>query len=304
MFATAFDIEDRTFQNRKTFTAVTVTIVVHGIILLILLFRYLYTPIPPFQDNAGGMSVNFGTDAVGTGDEQPFTYNPGPVATRAAPAPAKSEPVTASPDNLLTQENEESEVTAPKAEDKPKKKINKEAVFKPVHHPVNSTNTVKPSKVENTAPPQPRPDANALFSKGAYGRPNNSKGDGTGGGQGDQGSPNGDPNSRNYTGDGQGNGQGHGVGDLNGSGFSLHGRTRVSLPAPNQCSISGKVIISIKVDKTGHVIDAELKRIGSTTFDECNVNNALAAARRATFNPDPNAPDVQEGTITYIYKVQ
>ena len=92
MFATAFESEDRSFNNRKTFTAVTVTVLVHGIILLILLFRYLYTPIPPFEDNAGGMSVNFGTDETGTGNEQPFTYNPGPTATTAAPAPAKAQP--------------------------------------------------------------------------------------------------------------------------------------------------------------------------------------------------------------------
>ena len=38
-------------------------------------------------------------------------------------------------------------------------------------------------------------------------------------------------------------------------------------------------------------------------FDDCNKTNALNAARKATFNSDPGAPDIQEGTITYIYEV-
>ena len=302
MFASQFEYEDRQFQNRKTTISVLATVFIHGLILLFLLFTILHTPVPPFEENAGGMSVNFGTDAVGTGDEQPFTYNPGPVATTPAASAAKAQPEASTPDNVLTQDNEASDVTAPKPDDKPKHKVNKDAVFKPTPKPVTTASTVtKTAKVDNT-PPQPTVDQTALFHKGAYGAPNNSKGDGTGGGQGDQGKPNGDPYSHNYSGDGDGNGKGHGVGDLNG-GYSLHGRSKVTVPSPQQCSTVGKVVIGITVDRTGKVIEAKLKRFESTAVDDCNVNNALIAARKATFNPDPNAPETQEGTITYVYKV-
>ena len=117
-----------------------------------------------------------------------------------------------------------------------------------------------------------------MFSKGAYGKPNGSKSDGTGGGNGDQGKPDGDPNSRNYLG-GDGGGQGGGNGALKG-GYSLRGRKKLSLPPPNQCNTQGKVVIAIKVDKAGKVVDATFKRFESTVFDDCNKTNALTAARK------------------------
>jgi hypothetical protein len=142
-----------------------------------------------------------------------------------------------------------------------------------------------------------------MFHKGAYGNPNNSHGDGTGGGQGDQGNPNGDPNSRNYLGSGDGNGTGPGHGDLSG-GFGLKGRKIVFSPKPEKCPSNGRVVIGIKVDRSGKVVEATFKRFASTVFDDCNKNNALNAARKATFNPDPNAPEIQEGSKTYIFKVE
>ncbi|MBL0310625.1 MAG: hypothetical protein IPP77_13425 [Bacteroidetes bacterium] len=305
MFASTFKNEEDGFKRKKSVVAGLFTAFLHGIILVILLFSILRTPLPPFEDNAGGMAINFGTDEVGTGDEQPFTYNPGPTeAKETAPAAAKQPEATA-PEELISQETEESEVVAPKVEKaKIKPKVNENAVFKKNPTPVVNTkpsNNTKP--VENVVP-QPKADPNALFNKGAYGKPNNSRGDGTGGGQGDQGKPDGDPNSRNYLGDGgNGNGSGGGKGDLNG-GFSLHGRNKLSLPSPQQCSSQGKVVVHIKVDKSGKVVEAVFKRFESTVFDDCNVNNALSAARKATFNADANAPDVQEGTISYIYKVR
>lgn len=305
MFATQFENEEREFRNRKTIVSVTITVLVHALILLFLIFTILHTPVPPFEDDAGGMSVNYGTDETGVGDIQPFTYSPGPTETqtKAASAPAQEDNT---PEQVLTQDVEESDVVVPKNDDKPKpkpkQKVNKKALYKPSAHPVETTTNTTTTAPVAEAPPQPKADPNALFHKGAYGTPNNSKGDGTGGAQGDQGKPNGDPNSRNYLGDG-GDGNGPGSGPGKGGGFSLKGRKKMGLPAPNNCSNRGRVVIGIKVDRTGKVVEAVFKRFESTVFDECNKNNALNAARRATFNADPNAPEIQEGTITYIYKV-
>ena len=51
---------------------------------------------------------------------------------------------------------------------------------------------------------------------------------------------------------------------------------------------------------------APTDRFSDLTFwtVDVNVNNALNAARKATFNADANAPDTQEGTITYVYQVK
>lgn len=299
MFASSFEQQDREFRTRKNTIAGTVTIVLHAAILLILFYTLLKTPNPPFEEMGGGMSVNFGFDEVGSGETQPFSYSPGPM--ESSDAASSAAPVAASPEEQLAQENGEEDVVVPKPEDKPKPKVNKEAVYKPNTKPTNNTTTATTKSNTQNENPQPTADPNAMFTKGAYGKPNNSKGDGTGGGQGDQGKPNGDPNSTNYLGNGDGDGTGTGKGD--GSGFSLAGRKKVNLPAPQSCSSQGKVVVKIRVDRSGKVTVAEFERFKSTTFDQCNIDNALAAARKATFNPDSDAPEVQTGTITYIYKV-
>ncbi|HWB62348.1 MAG TPA: energy transducer TonB [Chitinophagales bacterium] len=303
MFATEFENEERRFKNRKTATAGFVTAAVHGLILLALILTILRTPIPPFEDNAGGMSVNYGTDETGSGDIQPFTYNPGPTEATATSQPTAAAPAESQPEKMLTDENSEVDVAAPKTDDEPKPKVNKKAVFKPKKKNTHTEETpAKPAVAETPAPQPPKPDQRALFSKGAYGAPNKSAGDGTGGPQGDQGKVNGDPNSRNYLGDGNGNGSGPGNGDLNG-GYRLTGRKRIGEVKPVACSNTGRVVIKIKVDRDGKVTQADFNPLQSTVFEDCNKNNAISAALRTRFNPNPNAPEIQEGTITYIYKV-
>ena len=237
MFASQFENEDRAFRNRKTAISVFLTLLIHALLLLILIFTILHTPVPPFEDNAGGMTVNYVTDDAGTGDIQPFTYNPGPSASKAS-APAASNRQS-EPESAITQDNEESDVVMHKADDKPKPKVNKKAIYKPSAKTNNNETATAKTTAAVTPVPQPKADPNAMFSKGAYGKPNGSKSDGTGGGNGDQGKPDGDPNSRNYLGDG--GGQGGGNGALKG-GYSLRGRKKLSLPPPNQCNTQGKVV--------------------------------------------------------------
>lgn len=303
MFASPFEAEEKRFRRNKTSISVTVTVVLHALIILALLFSILQTPNPPFEDNAGGMAVNFGFDEMGSGETQPFSYNPGPMENTAPAASAAQN--RSSPEEMLAQDVEESEVVAPKADEKPKPKVNNDAVFKPNPKPIATTNTSKSNATTtNTTPPTPQADPNAIFTKGAFGKPNNSTGDGTGGGKGDQGKPDGDPNSKNYLGDGgSGLGTGGGKGDLNG-GYSLNGRKKVSLPNPTACNSRGTVVITIKVDRSGKVVEAKFRLQGSTVSDECNVQNALQAARLATFNVDQNAEEIQVGTITYINRIQ
>ena len=305
MFASNFEQEERSFRTRKNSLALFITLSVHAIILLILFFTILHTPDPPFEDSAGGMAVNFGFDETGSGEEQPMSYDPGPMSN-TAPAAAASAPAQSAPEEQLSEDDAETEVVAPKVVDKPKPtpKPNPETTFKPQPKtPTTTTSTnTKPTTTTNT-PPVPKADPNALFTKGAYGKPNNSTGDGNTGGQGDQGKPNGDPNSRNYLGDG-GFGDTPGSGGLGKGGYSLAGRKKIAMPEPVECSTRGTVVVAIKVNREGKVVNATVNRLKSTAVDACNTNNALAAARKATFNPDPNASEIQEGTITYVYQVK
>ena len=77
-----------------------------------------------------------------------------------------------------------------------------------------------------------------------------------------------------------------------------------SLKKPEYATqMEGKVVVRIKVDQYGNVIEALPGAEGTTVTDKGLWNAARKAAMEAHFNTDASAPAVQEGTITYIFKV-
>ncbi len=299
MFANSFDAEERSFKTRKVSTSAFITIVLHALILLFLIWSVLTPPDPPYTDSAGGVTVNFGTDAEGSGDEQPMTLTPIQANFTPPAASAPSQPASANEEDVATQDLEDAPVI--EKTETPKKKTDKPSPVKPTTTPKTNSNTA-PAENKPVAPPAPKPDDNALFHKGAGGNPNNSKGDGTGSKAGDQGEPQGD-NSKSYLHGEGGNGSGPGKGDLRG-GVSLKGRKSSSLPPPKFCNAKGNVIIDITVDRNGSVVDAKYHRDGSTITDRCSIDNAIIAAKRSKFNADENADEYQYGSINYVFTVQ
>ncbi len=90
-----------------------------------------------------------------------------------------------------------------------------------------------------------------------------------------------------------------------GSGYSLRGRTAISLPLPQYNSnVQGKIVVKIWVDRSGNVIKAECPEKGSSIIDAKLVNAAKDSALKAKFNADPNAPEAQIGSITYIFSMR
>lgn len=173
---------------------------------------------------------------------------------------------TPSDDNFATQNTEESSsISTSKV-----KKVNTE------------TKVVDP--VVNTA---------LLYKKGS-----NTGGTGTGTGPGN-GSGVG-PGNGSGTGGGNGSGVGPGTGPGKGPGFSLKDRTAKSLPAPDFNNVQGKVVVRIKVNPAGVVIDAEAISKGSTISNTRVWKKCEDFALKAKFSAKPDAPDVQQGTITYI----
>jgi len=298
MFASSFESEERSFKNRKTSLAAFITIALHSLILLFLIWFILTPPDPPYTDSAGGVTMNFGTDATGMGDVQPTTltpieadFNPASSSAASSPAAVKEEVATQDLEEAPVMEKTKTETAKPKNE-------------KPSVTPTKNTNNNTSTKPKNENPPpiEPKADPNALFHKGAGGNPNNSKGDGTGNTPGDRGKPDGDPNSKSYL-DGEGKGSGPGKGDLRG-GVSLKGRKSASLPAPRFCSEKGNVIIDITVDRSGNVVDAKYHRDGSTITDNCSIENAKKAAKLSKFNADATADEYQYGSINYVFTIQ
>ena len=86
----------------------------------------------------------------------------------------------------------------------------------------------------------------------------------------------------------------------------MKGRNVVgSLPRPTYNSqLEGIVVVQVKVDQYGNVTEAIPGAEGTTVTDKTLWNAARIAATKAHFNMDANAPAVQSGTITYIFKLK
>ena len=68
--------------------------------------------------------------------------------------------------------------------------------------------------------------------------------------------------------------------------------------------LAGTVVVQIKVDQYGNVTEAIPGAEGTTVTDKNLWNAARNAALKAHFNQSADAPPVQMGTITYIFKLQ
>lgn len=86
----------------------------------------------------------------------------------------------------------------------------------------------------------------------------------------------------------------------------LEGRSVMgSLPEPEyKVNKSGKVIVKIKVDQYGKVIGAIPGAEGTTVQNKVLWEASRKAALEARFNLSSSAPAVQEGTITYIFRLK
>jgi len=86
----------------------------------------------------------------------------------------------------------------------------------------------------------------------------------------------------------------------------LKGRTVDGvLPRPSyNVEEEGVVVVTIWVDQYGKVTKAQAGADGTTVTDKNLWNEARKAAMGAHFNMSADAPALQEGTITYIFKLK
>lgn len=83
--------------------------------------------------------------------------------------------------------------------------------------------------------------------------------------------------------------------------YSLVDRRAYDLPPPiYTCIEGGKVVINIEVNGLGQVVDAQFNAKSSGTSNGCLVENALAYAMKARFNPSDR--NQQKGSITYLFQ--
>ncbi|MBQ4819756.1 hypothetical protein [Aquimarina sp. MMG016] len=85
------------------------------------------------------------------------------------------------------------------------------------------------------------------------------------------------------------------------SSWSLKGRELMGkIPNPvYTCNGSGKVVVKIKVNQNGYVINTKIDKRNSTTRNECLFDNAMKYARQALFSR--SSIEEQQGLVTYYF---
>lgn len=147
--------------------------------------------------------------------------------------------------------------------------------------PSPTKNKKKPKDNVKPQSEETKIDQNALFTKGRVKK-------GSGG----------------STGVGEGSGKGSG-GEGGGSGisFSLEGRGSTSLPKPTATSTeNGTIVVTIMVDQEGNVVSAKAILRGTTLRDTNLWRRCEQAAKKSKFTANPDAPELQGGKITYIFR--
>ena len=147
--------------------------------------------------------------------------------------------------------------------------------------PSPTKNKKKPKDNVKPQSEETKIDQNALFTKGRVKK-------GSGG----------------STGVGEGSGKGSG-GEGGGSGisFSLAGRGSKSLPLPTATSSeNGSIVVEIRVDQEGNVVFAKAVWKGTTLTDTNLWRRCEQAAKKSKFTANPDAPELQGGKITYIFR--
>lgn len=247
------------------------TIVFHALLLVVLIFMALRTPLPLPEE--AGVEVNLGYSDEGMGQVQP--EEPAPQIAAAPPVASEE-----SPEDIVTEETEEIPALKPVVKEKPK--------------PVEKTETKPAPKPQPQPEPQPVVNPNAIY-KGKQGNASKGGNEGITGKPGDQGKPTGDPNAKGYDGIG---GSGGGVS------FDLSGRSSRQIPSPPKTfSERGTVVVRIFVNRAGEVTRTSAPIRGTTTTSSTLINLAESAAKKARFSPKSDAAEEQQGTITYIFEL-
>lgn len=314
-------------EEATRFRGIIATALFHGTILALLLVLRLYGTVR--LPDAEGITINFGTDEAGMGDQEPEQQEfnqPDPPASVVAPPvitkPVKEKVKETAPD-LLTQETEDAPTLKKQDNEKDlaeKKKLDEKKRQEQEERELQRQADLERQRVEAEQKrqaelenqrieaerkklEQQQSQVNAIkgrMGKSFGGNSANTGNQGQGNSQttGNQGDPTGSVDSKNQ---GPGGGRGAGIS------FSLDGRNVIGSLAKPEYSVNeyGDVVVTITVNKDGDVIAAVPGAKGTTTTDSRLWDAARKAASSARFNrvTGTDAPVYQKGTITYKFKL-
>lgn len=261
-------------KHKRKSAAITLLLVTS---LLFIVFNFGMTYLDPPEEY--GLAINFGDSNVGFREPvEDVKQNP----TENETLDKEQEEVTETPKEVI-QEKIISDETSKEVMVVEKKDTKTAPVKEVVKKEVQKEEPKKPSKEAQDA-------LNSLLNANTTNGKQKGEGDDTN--EGVNGTDKGDPNSSKY----------YGNNNSDGGNFTLNGRKAEFKPKEQpDCEEEGIVAVSIKVDRKGKVIDAELEIQGSTNTILCLEKAAKEAALNTTYSPDKNAPFPQIGTIKYEF---
>lgn len=259
-----------TEHERKSFAISTIITA----LLLFLFFVFGLTSMNPPPEN--GIAINFGNTDFGSGETNTTeTVKTAPQPTESTPQP------TPTTEEVITQESVDATVIKATKKPEPTKEVKK---------------VEQPKKVEPQKPSQKTTDALSSLLNGTKNDGKATDGDGDSNQTGNQGKIDGSIYANSYYGQGSGNsGSGKGSWGLNGRKLSKPGAVKAN------CNAEGTIVVEVRVNKSGSVIDAKYSPSGSNTTAQCLKEAAIQSALRYKWNDDEEAPDNQIGFIVFNF---
>ncbi len=310
-------------QRKADQQSFAITAAIMAGLFIILLFIKLQHPI--VEDAISGVMIDFGDNKEGLGtdnEKEAGGQNSTPVktvqshTTPTPPAPptpkpvASAVPVKAPPTKTVVSEDPQAVAIAKQQKEEKERQRQQQLEQQRIAEAVKKAEAERVARAAEET--RIKDQMAGVFTKGKTGTGNgsgNSNGNGPGNGEGNTkpggnqgaqwGTPGGD---KNGTGTGP-NGNGPGSGN-SGASANLTGRTWTPHIPTNTTSKTGKVVLTVKVDRSGNVLSAVFQQKGSTTTDLDLIRIAISGAMKSRFSQNPNADEEQIGTITYNFIVR
>ncbi|MCD6332967.1 MAG: TonB family protein [Bacteroidales bacterium] len=316
----------------KTYRGIIGTVIFHIGIIVMLLYLHYSAPFPPPPEE--GILINFGTNELGSGLQEPQkqTYTP-PVKTitpKVTPPPKESAPpvqVTEQKkkpaEKLMTQNNEEApavKTQTNKVDEAEKKRLAEiekkhQAELERQRQAELERQRLEAEKKKQAELERQRLEKERLRKEKEQQQRNaiNERMKKSFGGQADNGNNSGqgdkvkNGNKGVNTGAVESRKQANTLSRGSGISFSLEGRNVIGTLAKPEYKVNdyGTVVVEITVNKEGKVVAAVPGKKGSTTNDSRLLEAARKAALQARFNKvtSTNAAIYQKGTITYHFRL-
>jgi TonB family protein len=283
-----------------------ISTIAHIALILLALWPLLTYPDPP--PGQEGILVNLGLPDVGQGDENAGPAEPAvddevdepaeetPVEVeeepKPEPTPKETKPEPVREKEVVTKEDP-NEVALRKRQEEEKKRqeeLNRqkqaeEAKKKAAEEEARRKQAAEAARKQAEAD-KLKDQIGGLFGDGS--------GKGNTGKPGNQGDPEGDPNASKLEGISTGSG-------TVGGGLGNRGVVRQHKPTDTSQK-EGTVVVSVCVDRSGKVTDANVTQAGTTTSDAQLRRMAVESAQQWQFST--GSQDRQCGTITYRFRLQ